>query len=136
MQNKKGDNCMKTFKYLLILTKPFGFPSVKGEFAKRAVAICLTITLVIFHGTEQIPYRKKKMSIFLTGCKARPARNFLIMSASELKSRLTYKRKGSNILLPSTRAFLWPCIELITCFFQKGTLFTKFKLALLWKKIS
>jgi hypothetical protein len=31
---------MRTFMYLLILTNPLGFPSVKGEFAKRAVAIC------------------------------------------------------------------------------------------------
>lgn len=36
----EGNNCMRTSMYLLILTKPLGFPSVKGEFAKRAVAIC------------------------------------------------------------------------------------------------
>lgn len=36
----KGNDCMKTSMYLLMLTKPFGFPSLKGEFAKRAVAIC------------------------------------------------------------------------------------------------
>jgi hypothetical protein len=26
--------------YLLILTNPLGFPFMKGEFAKRAIAIC------------------------------------------------------------------------------------------------
>jgi len=40
MQSVKGNDCMRTSTYLLILTKPFGFPSLKGEFAKRAVAIC------------------------------------------------------------------------------------------------
>ena len=59
------------------------------------------------------------MLTFLTGCKARPARNFLIMSASELKSRLTYKIKSKNILLSSIReAYI----------VSKDTVFTTFKL--------
>lgn len=85
---------MRTFMYLLILTKPLGFPSVKGEFANRAVAICLIyIIQVISHFMPKIP-KGNNISTFLTGCRARPARNFLIMSTSELKSRLTYKSKA------------------------------------------
>ena len=72
-----------------MLRKPFGFPSVKGEFANIAVAIWFRNQSVaeeptsrkILHGRKLVP----------TGCKARPARNFLIISDSELKSRLTCK---------------------------------------------
>lgn len=60
------------------------------------------------------------MSKFLTGCKARPARNFLIMSASELKSRLTYKSKGQIKSLSTTRSDY--------IFVSEDALFTMFKL--------
>ena len=35
----KGNNCIKTFVYLFMLTKPFDFPFMKGELVNKAATI-------------------------------------------------------------------------------------------------
>ena len=41
--------------------------------------------------------KRKRKAIDFTGCKARLPRNFLIMSSSELKSRLTCKKMSTSV---------------------------------------
>ena len=89
-----------------MLRNPFGFPSVNGEFANRAVAICFICQIQLDYIRLEIFQRTQGGPKFLTGCRARPARNFLIMSASELKSRLTYRCECQSVSLSHMTLFM------------------------------
>lgn len=107
---------MARTSHLLKLKKPFGFPSLKGELANRAVAICKKMEKDYkFVALFQVYIRSQRLRIqfletngrifvSLTGCRARPTRNFFTISSSESKSRLTYKSiHGLSILYTTSK---------------------------------